>query len=337
MSKKKKKNSQSSINLAVLINGELTKVNKEDLSKLIRDEVVKSIKENTVPPEKKAFISSGREELKDYMFYTDKAPKIIGRNKYYYIEHLIYSNKLFIRAVATKFLFDSIDFSKTIFENCYLRDCRFISCNFEGAKFIGCNLNNSYFENCNFDYATFEKSFIDEEILECAPKNENLKYKFARSLRLNYASLGDNIAVSKAIKVEIAATKKHLLDSWSSGDEWHQKKYGGLKKRTIQFIKWIKFSLLDFLWGNGESLWKLVKSNLYLFFFLTLWDMFLNQKYSISELLITFTVRIPSKYFGLNVIELNYYPQFLEMSLIVIRLISFGLFMSILVKKYNKR
>lgn len=318
-------------------------ITRDEVQKLIQEQVDISVNEALLSLNKKKNLIvnednfSGRIELKDYKFYNTEFQWIL-KEKYFFIKSASFDNRLFIRAVATKFLFENIDFSKSMFDSCYLKNCRFISCKFEGAKFINCNLSNSYFENCNFDYTTFEKSFIDEEIFECAPKNENLKYKFARSLRLNYVSIGDNSAVANAIKVELAATKKHLFDSWSSGDDWHQKKYGGLKKRTIQFGRWVRFSLLDFLWGNGESPWKLVRSNLLLFLFLTFWDMSeSNHKYSITDFVNTFFVKVPSKYFGIVVDDLKYYPQYLDMSLILIRLISFGLFMSILIKKYNRR
>lgn len=340
---KKKYGHEVSLNFSNTAPNQTDQQFKEELKKLIKDELTASVMEKPATDSKDQIIfrdennSTGRIELKEYKFFSKNYLNING-DRYYFIKNEIHENRLYIRGVATRFLFENIDFSKTIFDSCYLKTCRFINCKFEGAKFINCNLSNSYFQDCNFDYATFEKSFIDEEIFECAPKSENLKYKFARSLRLNYASIGDNSAVAKAIRVELAATKKHLFDSWSSGDEWHRKKYGGLKKRTVQFLEWLQFSLLDFLWGNGERPWKLVRSNFLLFFALTMWDISRSEtKYSITESFHTLFVKVPSKYFGLTVEELKYYPQFLDMSLVLIRLISFGLFMSILIKKYNRR
>lgn len=290
-------------------------------------------------------IPSGRIERKDIKFSSSNH-KLIDDIKHYYIECLKYSNYLFTRAVATDFTFINIDFSKTIFDNCYLKDCRFERCNFEGAKFTNCNLQGSYFEDCKLDYVIFEKTFVDDEIFECAPKLNNLKYKFARSLKLNYASIGDYIKASKAVKIELEATKKHLYDTWTLNDDYHRNKYSGIRKRFAQFWKWFKVTLLDLIWGNGESLWRLVRFNLILFTILTIYDIFQNKIVNALQILDIFAVKVPSNYFGLKILTestngvidyFDYYPPLLNLILNVTRLVCFGLLMSIIIKKYNRR
>ncbi|WP_295220285.1 pentapeptide repeat-containing protein [uncultured Chryseobacterium sp.] len=283
-------------------------------------------------------IDSKRIELKDKMFFSKSQ-----EGKYYFIEHLKFRRYLFVRGVATNFLFKNIDFSQTIFDSCYLKDCRFINCNFEGAKFINSNLQGSYFEFCNFDYVTFEKTFVDDEIFNCAPKKNNLKYKFARSLKLNYASIGDYIKASNAVKIELKATKSHLYDTWSLSDEYHINKYGGIRRRSLQFWKWLKVCILDLLWGNGESLWRLIRFNLILFFILTVYHILHERTTDIITIFNTFLVKVPSNYFGISVKGYSnknyffYYPEWLSLFLVITRLICFGLLMSIIIKKYNRR
>ncbi len=290
----------------------------------------------------KNLISSKRVEKKDVTFYSSEK-KFIENKQYYVLNGNKFGLHLFIRAVAKNIIFENIDFSKTYFENCYLKDCRFIRCNFEGAKFTGSNLTGSFFENCNFDYVTFEKTFVDDEIFECAPSKDNLRYKFARSLKLNYASIGDYIKASKAVTIELEATKKHLKDSWLSGKEWYRLKYGGIKKRLEQFWKWFKVSLLDFLWGNGESLWRLVRFNFLIFGILTIYHIIQKSVSNAFEILDVFIIKIPANYFGINILDSNgknyfeYYPTGLSLILVLTRLICFGLLMSIIIKKYNRR
>lgn len=286
-------------------------------------------------------VSSNRVEKKDLMFFSSIKRDV--ENKHYYVLNgNKFDNHLFIRAIAKNIVFENIDFSKTYFENSYLRDCRFIRCNFEGAKFTGCNLIGSYFEDCNFDYANFEKTFVDDEIFDCAPKRDNLRYKFARSLKLNYASIGDYIKASKAVTIELAATKNHLKDSWLSGEQFYKLKYGGIKRRTEQFWKWFKVSLLDFIWGNGESLWRLVRFNFIIFAFLTVYDIFKKSVLNALDILQVLFIKVPSNYFGIDIKEGNqnyfeYYPDWLSLILVITRLICFGLLMSIIIKKYNRR
>jgi len=287
-------------------------------------------------------VSSNRIEKKDKMFYSSKTDKI-DNVLFYVLEGNNFQNHLFVRAIARKIIFKNVDFSKTYFENSYLRDCRFIRCNFEGAKFTGSNLIGSYFEDCNFDYVTFEKTFVDDEIFECAPSKDNLRYKFARSLKLNYASIGDYIKASKAVTIELEATKRHLKDSWLSGEEWYKLKYGGIKRRSEQFWKWFKVSLLDFLWGNGESLWRLVRFNIIIFMILTFYHIVKKSVNNAFEILDVFLIKIPANYFGIEILDIDgknyfqYYPTPLSLVLVIIRLISFGLLMSIIIKKYNRR
>ncbi|WP_048507728.1 pentapeptide repeat-containing protein [Chryseobacterium angstadtii] len=284
-------------------------------------------------------VDSGRVEKKDMKFFTNEKT-YISKKPHYKLSDLKYINHLFIRAVAKDIIFENVDFSKTIFESSYLKDCRFIRCNFEGAKFVSCNLQGSYFECCKFDYVIFEKTFVDDEIFECAPKLDNLKYKFARSLKLNYASIGDYIKSSKAVTIELEATKSHLKDSWLSGEEWYKLKYGGPKRRIEQFWKWTKVSILDFIWGNGESLWRLIRFNLIIFALLTVYDIFEKNNTNAFAIFKVFTIEIPGNYFGLKLKNNNYfeyYDDWLNLILVITRLVSFGLLMSIILKKYNRR
>lgn len=284
----------------------------------------------------KSLMPTGRIERKDVKFFNTSKDNIEGKT-YYYIEDLKYSNYLFIRAVATDFIFKNIDFSKTIFDNCYLKDCRFINCKFEGSKFSNSNLQGSYFRDCNFDYVTFEKTFVDYEIFECAPKFDNLRFRFARSLKLNYASIGDYIKASKAVTVELQATLGHLRSSWSSGDQHYSIKFGGLEKRTKQLYKWIKVNFLDFIWGNGESFGRLIRFNFIIFFILSVVEVFTSKsKYGFLEFVETLFVNMPSVYFGLKVENLEY-SNYILLPLTILRLGSFALLMSIITKKYNRR
>ena len=318
---------------------------KDIVNEVVNEKALKKQQEEIENFEKygKNLIPSNKNEKKDLMFFSSKSIKIESK-LYYKIEGNKFDNHLFIRPIAKGIVFENVDFSKSIFDSAYLRDCRFIRCNFEGAKFINSNLHGTYFEDCNFDYVIFEKTFVDDEIFECAPKLNNLKYKFARSLKLNYASIGDYIKASNAVKIELEATKKHLYDTWTLNDDYHRNKYGGIRKRLSQFWKWFKVTLLDFLWGNGESLWRLVRFNLIIFTCLTIYDVLeksLNNAFDIVNILF---IKVPSNYFGIVIYQdqhrinyFYYYPAWLNLLLVIVRLISISLLMSIIIKKYNRR
>lgn len=168
-----------------------------------------------------------------------------------------FMNYLFIRLVAMNRTFTNVDFSYSTFDTAYIRNCKFDSCNFTGCRFIGSNFHGSTFTGSKFDYAIFERTQIDNNILntEC-PSLENLKQKFARTLRMNFAQLGDAESVNKAILIELNATKTHYHKAWHSKEAYYRKKYKGFD-RFYHFLKWVNFKLWDYVWGHGEKPYKL--------------------------------------------------------------------------------
>jgi uncharacterized protein YjbI with pentapeptide repeats len=122
---------------------------------------------------------SGRVQQLDKKFETD----VLEGN---------FVNQLFIRLVAKDKRFTRVDFRYSIFDTCYLRNCKFDSCDFRGCRFVATSLHGSKFSGCKFEYSTFERTLVDDDILdtEC-PGPDNLKMRFARTLRMNYQQLGD--------------------------------------------------------------------------------------------------------------------------------------------------
>jgi len=157
--------------------------------------------------------------------------------------------------------FKNVSFLHCVFEGCYINNCVFDSCDFTGCRFIASNFHQTTFAGCDFRYATFERTHIDSEILDSeAPKEENLRMHFSRSLRMNYQQLGDAKSVNKAISIELGAMSAYLYKSWISKETYYKHKYGGVLKSTIQLLRWIEFWLLHAIWGNGESILKLIRS-----------------------------------------------------------------------------
>ena len=197
-------------------------------------------------------VSSNRKHVVDQRFDTD-------------VSNTEYSNKLFLRIVAKGRRFENVDFKYTIFDTTYLRNCVFDSCDFTGCRFVGVNFYGAKFTGCKFDYATFERTIIASNVLDtCCPGWDNLKLKFARTLRINFQQLGDSKSANKAIKVELDATEVHLKKSWRSNESYYRNKYRRWK-RIGKFFEWLNFKVLDFVWGNGESTYKLTRSVVLLF------------------------------------------------------------------------
>lgn len=243
---------------------------------------------------------------------------------------------IFSGLLQKKVTFEGIDFSYTIFDTCYLRQCDFQDCNFTGCRFTASNFYGSSFSGCKFDYAVFERTIVNEEILDVGfPGHENLKLKFARTLRANFQSLGDADSVNKAIKLELAATQEHLWKGWRSNESYYRNKYRGLKRAEICF-SWLTFKILDFIWGNGESLLKLGRSIVLIFASMAIFDVYHMGK---DKLLLTSYVEsllhVPAIFFGVK--SPAEYPEVYLACIAASRLVAMGLFISILIKRFNRR
>lgn len=265
---------------------------------------------------------SGRESFTDKKFDTDVADQK-------------FINKLFLRLSAKGKTFRQVNFRYSIFDNCYLRACKFDSCDFTGCKFVGSNLYGSSFEGCTFDYAIFERTIIEDRILQVGcPGPENLKLRFARTLRTNFQQLGDAAAANMAIKIELEATREHYFKGWRSPESYYRKKYKG-RDRLKMFLRWIEFRALDLLWGNGESALKLIRFATILVVLLAFYDVFTNKDPDRVSHYIEALVRAPQTIFGVG--ETSHIPPVLLTTLTIARLVLVAFFISIIVKRFNRR
>lgn len=263
-------------------------------------------------------------------FFIDKKENSLIQS-----EEKNFQYKIFVRLNAKEITFRKISFEHCIFENCYLTHCVFDSCNFTGCRFIGSNFHRSSFNGCNFEFATFERSQIDSDIFSEAPKKENLKMRFARSLRMNYQQIGDAKAVNKAISLELEATSVYLLNSWKSDETYYKTKYPGLLNGIIQFAKWLEFWTLELIWGNGESILKLLRSMLISILLIAIYDTntkggLINFGFHLDSLEIALSsflgVSHPSN-FSNNIISLITGVRFIAISLLT----------ALLVKRFSRR
>jgi hypothetical protein len=251
------------------------------------------------------------------------------------VADVAFSNQLFIRLVAKERRFTNVDFRYSIFESCYLRNCVFDSCDFIGCRFVGTTLDGSAFSGCKFDYATFDKTGVDNDILnEGCPGHENLKMRFARTLRTNYQQLGDAKSANKAIAVELQATEAHLHKAWNSAESYYRKKYRGYK-RFQAFTEWVRFKTLDFLWGNGESSLKLVRAILLALFTISMIDAIAYRDRGLMRSYVAALLDAPQIFLG--TLSPPSYPRLFLTLIVFSRFVAFGLLTAIIVKRLNRR
>jgi len=244
-------------------------------------------------------------------------------------------NVVFIRAVARKIKFTRVSFRFCIFDNCYFRDCVFDSCDFTGCKFTGSNLNGSNFIDCKLNYSVFERTILDlSYVIDSLPREENLRAKVLRSLRTNFQQQGDASEVNKAMRLELEATKTHLKKCWHSSDKYYRNKYSDFI-RIKKLTEWGIFSTLHFIWGNGESAIKLFRTFLIILAFISTWEIYNLPNANDFHLVIDCLLKSPSIFFSVD--EGNNYSKGGTTLVLFLRLVVFGLFMSILIKKISRR
>lgn len=243
--------------------------------------------------------------------------------------------KIFTRLNAKDIKFTNVSFEHSVFDGCYLKSCVFDSCNFTGCRFIGCNFHQSSFSGSRFDYATFERSQIESDILtEAAPPQENLRMRFARSLRMNFQQIGDAKAVNQAITLELEATSQHLLESWLSEKVYHRKKYPGFL-RARQFFAWVEFWFLHFMWGNGESIPKLLRTIIFVMFVISLYDAItLKPSPTVSDYWESLKMS-PAIFLG--TIQRAHHSLGATSAIVASKLIGFSLLTALLVKRFGRR
>jgi hypothetical protein len=235
------------------------------------------------------------------------------------------------RVYAVKKVFIDVSFKQAEISQCYFRNCRFIRCDFTGTNISRSNFRGSQYEECKFSYSTWEHTILDEEFLDnCLPSEENLARDLVRSLRVNFNQIGNYSAVNKAASIEVALTGVHLFLAAYSNQSYYRAKYKGWN-RFVHGIRHAKWQAFDLLWGNGESIYRILFCGL--FAVITCAALLSSQHLeffwpsSLGVVAMAFwgistTPPLPGSYF---------------MVLTVIRFVLFGLFMAILIKRLSRR
>lgn len=246
-----------------------------------------------------------------------------------------FHRKLLTRVSARNIIFKNVSFFQTIFDTCYFNHCVFDSCTFIGCRFVACNFNQASFPGSKFDYAIFERTQVDDDILKAAPERNNLKLKFARTLRMNYQQVGDAKAVNRAIVLELEATDVFLKESWSSDSDYYRKKYAGFA-RVAQLLKWSEFKVLDFVWGNGESVTKLLRSIILVILAVGFVNMFYMEEPRLFAEFLRSLYTAPSMFLGVTPLPAEV-PSLLASGVAALRLVGFAFLTAILVKRFGRR
>ena len=241
------------------------------------------------------------------------------------------SQRVLSHVYAVEKVFEKVSFKQSEVSNAYFRNCTFINCNFTGATISKSNLRGSTFDGCDFRYCIIEKTFLDESFLDrCLPSEENLARDLARTLRVNFSQTGNYEAVNKAASIEVSLTGQHLFNVAYSKQSHYRRKHKGWE-RVIYGLKHAKWKALDILWGNGESILKIIVSAMALIVLSALVLSAAQPQLSFFNSLLA----VGSAFWGVKtgIAMLDSYLVLLTIA----RFCFFGLFMAVLIKRLSRR
>ena len=241
-----------------------------------------------------------------------------------------YARHEFVRIFAVGIVFTKVVFKQANFVGCYLRNCRFIDCDFTGASFKETSLKGSQFDNCTFKYVSWEKSHLDDDFLDqCLPSEENLARDLVRSLRVNFAEIGNYEAVNRAASIEVKLTGQHLYKAAYSNESYYRAKYKKWQ-RFLHAARYFRWKTLDLLWGNGESIARIIASSLAVIFLVSFFY-WRESKLSFSDAFLESLWQFWGKQYTHAI------PPIYSLLLTITQFVAFGLFMAVLVKRLSRR
>lgn len=252
-----------------------------------------------------------------------------------------FKNSIYIRISQSRDLVSikNIIFDHSYFSDCKLRKIHFENCSFVNCYFYDCDFSKSSFSNCDFRYSKFKDTLVDTDIFNSAPRENNLLMKFSNNLRVNYRDLGDKSSEDISIQYELKANEDHLYDSWISENAYYRKKYKGFE-RFKKLIEWLSFELNKFIWGNGESFIQLILSSIIIILLLGVVSSFIGEDFFNIEKLCSSIFFVFSYFIGSvdnSEIKDIIKSGSIRNLVVLVRTVFFGLFISILIKKYSRR
>jgi Pentapeptide repeats (9 copies) len=169
-----------------------------------------------------------------------------------------------VGARGAKFI--GCDFSFSVLNRVYMRGCEFLDCNFIGCHFEHCNFRGATFSGCNFSYTQFAYTHLNApDLFNQLPLHPNVRRELARTLRMNAHELGDADGSLECFWYEMQQTESYLREATSGREEYYKKKYPGVKNRVRFWFLHLRHRFAAFVWGHGESPFRVVRAGLLVF------------------------------------------------------------------------
>lgn len=159
--------------------------------------------------------------------------------------------------------FKDCDFSYSVIERSYFRNATFENCRFVGARIVDSNFRSANFVNCDFQYAIVQRSILPvSELLRNLPDFPNVRREFLQQLRANAISVGDPSLVNQLVSKELEAERDYWRDARKRSTAYYEKKYGSIGGMVRANWQALVLVADRFIWGHGESIGRLIISTI---------------------------------------------------------------------------
>ena len=116
---------------------------------------------------------------------------------------------------------------------------------------------------------------------------------------------------------------------------YYRSHHPGAFLRILAFLEWLKFKVLDFIWGNGENLFRLIRFVFIVLVLMALIDVVIEGDPARIQSYVVSFIRSFAIFFGTLTPD-DYGKDYLAL-ITCARLVTVGFFLSIIIKKFSRR
>jgi hypothetical protein len=184
------------------------------------------------------------------------------RREHIVIDDAKYSHTTFVSCSFLDSEIKSGQFLDCVFVECYFRRTQFRATAFIGCKFINCNFGHVAIQSCDFKYSEFRGSAPPfSEMRHSAPPEPNLREALFSRMAMAADQAGEREEARAYRLAAISAQNEHLRAAVRSDSKWYREHYD-LPRRAGALLTLFWHWFNKYLWGHGESAWRLLLSAL---------------------------------------------------------------------------
>ncbi len=150
---------------------------------------------------------------------------------------------------------EHVDFSHSVFVDCYFRHTTFDHCDFKDCRFTGCEFRKVQFTACKFAYSRWSDTAIPFATLSPHLPYEwpNVCHEVLESLRTNAITQGDGTSARSILFESMNQRRRQLWATVRYKEDYFKTRFSHFD-RVGAFFRLVVSHMERWMWGYGESL-----------------------------------------------------------------------------------